>query len=154
MNAETLDIFAGAVNEIANGPKVTGFQDLTANLLRRLSEKGVTLEQCAGRKMLNRKRSTLESHCREYGIRFPDYTPSNMRTQLSFIQRGDFMELTGEAVEPVAKALGIVVTERDGIASCAVPIRAWDEAKASLRVAGYEARKGKAPKKAKVAMNG
>lgn len=77
--SETLDIFAGAVQEIANGPRVSSFHELTEGLMRRLSEKGLTLAQLADRKMLARSVSTLEGHCREYGIAFPDYVPANMR---------------------------------------------------------------------------
>lgn len=154
MNAQPLDLFAGAVNEIANGPKTTSFQDLTEGLLRRLSEKGLTLDQCTDRRMLNRSASTLKGHCTKYGIRLPDFTPSNMRTQLLFIPRGDFMHLTGEHVEAVAQALEIVATERAGARECSVPVHAWDEAKKDLRLAGFEARKGKVPKKRKAAANG
>lgn len=148
--ADTLDLFASAVQEIADGPRSTSFQDLTAGLLRRLSEKGLTLEQCSDRRMLNRARSTLESHCREFSIRFPDYIPANMRTHIQFIPSGDFLVLTGPEVGPVAKALRIVVTTRGKVDSCSVPLHGWDEAKAALRASGYEAKKGKAPKKAKV----
>lgn len=150
-SAETLNMFAGIVNEIANGPKVTDFQSLTASLLRRLSEKGLTLEQCADRRMLNRSISTLEGHCREYGIAFPDYMPPNMRKHVRFMQRGDFLELTGPEVEPVAKLLEIAVTTRDGVKSCAVPVHRYDDTKAALKAAWYEVTKAKAPKKARVA---
>lgn len=147
MMTETLDLFAGVVREIANGPKVTSFQDLTESLLRRLAEKGLTLEQCADRRMLNRSLSTLESHCRTYGIRFPDYTPPNMRTHVRFVQRGDYLEMTGSEVDPVAALLEVVVTKRDGIPSCAVPVHGYDDAKAKLKAAWYEVTKTKAPKK-------
>lgn len=154
MNTETLDMFASAVNEFANGPRVGSFQDLTEGLLRRLSEKGLTLAQCADRRMLNRSMSTLKGHCTKFGIRFPDFTPPNMRTQLQFIWRGDFMELAGPAVVAVASALGITLTERDGVASCAVPVHAWDDTKAALRVAGFEARKAKPSKMSRAAIDG
>lgn len=147
--AETLDLFAGVVREIANGPKVTSFQDLTESLLRRLSEKGLTLEQCADRRMLDRSVSTLESHCRTYGIRFPDYTPPNMRTHVRFVQRGDFLELTGASAREVAGVLQISVTERDGQDMCAIPVHGYDDAKTTLKAGWYEVTKTKAPKKAK-----
>lgn len=77
--AETLDLFRDAVNEVANGPKVTSYNVLTASLMRRMAEKGATLEQLTGRKFLNRSRRTLEAHCRKFEIAFPDYTPVSMR---------------------------------------------------------------------------
>lgn len=147
---ETLDMFASAVNEIANGPRVTSFQDLTESLLRRLSEKGLTLEQCADRRMLNRSLSTLESHCREFGIRFPDYTPSNMRKHIKFVPHGDFLHLTGEEVPAVAKALDVVVMKRGKEEFCSIPAYSFDDAKEALKLAGYVAKKAKAPKKRRV----
>lgn len=152
MNADTLDIFKGTLNEIASGPRVSSFQGLTKDLLRRLSEKGLTLEQCADRKMLNRSVSTLQAHCRAFGIRFPDYTPSNMRKHVQFVQSGDFLNLTGTEVEAVAKVLGIVVTNRDGVDECGIPAHGFDDAKEALRRAGYVAKIKKA-RKAKVKAN-
>lgn len=149
MNGQALDLFAGAVNEIANGPKVTNFQGLTESLLRRLSEKGLTLEQCTDRRMLNRPAATLKGHCTRFGIRFPDFTPANMRRHVQFVPSGDYLELTGDEVEAVAAALSLVVTNRDGRSQCAIPIHGWTGAKSKLRTAGYEARKAKAPKKRK-----
>jgi hypothetical protein len=156
MSAQTLDMFAGVVKEIAAGPRVSSFQNLTADLLRRLSEKGLTLEQCADRRLLNRSISTLEGHCREYGIRFSDYTPSNMRKHLMFVPSGDFLELNGSEVEAVAGVLGIVVTKTGdtGEPRCGIPAWSFDDAKEKLKAAGYVAKKGKAPKKRKVAGNG
>lgn len=154
MQTETLNMFAGVVNEIANGPKVTDFQSLTASLMRRLSEKGLTLEQCADRRMLNRSRSTLEGHCREYSIRFPDYVPANMRKHVKFVQRGEFLELTGDLVTEVAAVLEAVVTKRDDVPSCAVPVHGYEDAKAKLKAAWYEVSKSKAPRKPKAAANG
>lgn len=142
--AETLDLFAGVINDIANGPKV---QDLTEMLLRRLSEKGLTLEQCADRRMLNRAISTLEGHCRDYSISFSDYVPPNMRKHVRFVQSGDYLELTGPEVDAVAAILGIVTTTRATVPSCAVPIHAYDDAKVALKAAWYEVTKTKAPKK-------
>lgn len=147
---QTPDLFASTLREIADSRHVSSdFQSLTKALLTRLAEKGVTLEQCSGPLMLDRPLATLKSHCTKFGIRFPDFTPPNMRTQLKFIRSGDFMELTGEFVGPVASVLGIVSAKRDGKASCAVPVHAWDDAKVTLRNAGYEARKGATPKRAK-----
>lgn len=141
---ETMDLFAGVINDIANGPKV---QDLTEMLLRRLAEKGLTLEQCADRRMLNRAISTLEAHCRDYGISFSDYTPPNMRKHVRFVQSGDYLELTGAEVGAVAAILGIVTTTRGGVPSCAVPVHAYDDAKAALKAASYEVTKTKPPRR-------
>lgn len=79
MKTETMDLFKEAVDDIANGPRLTSYQELTEGLMRRMAEKGATLEQLTGRKFLNRKRSTLEAHCRTFGIAFPDYIPVSMR---------------------------------------------------------------------------
>ena len=154
MTHQTLDMFGAALREMADGPKLTSYQELTEGLLRRLSEKGLTLDQCAGRKMLNRARSTLERHCTEYGIRFPDFIPANMRTHVQFIPAEGGLELTGEFAEAVAAALSLEVSNVRGAATCVVQQRAFAEAKKKLRKAGFEARKGKAPKKRKVQANG
>ncbi len=154
MNTETYDMFAGVINEMANGPLVTSFQGLTESLLRRLSEKGLTLEQCADRKMLNRSVGTLEAHCREYGIRFPDYTPSNMRKHIMFVPSGDYLELTGPEVDAVAAVLDVVTTTRNCVPSCAIPAHAFDDAKDALRAAGYVAKKAKPAKKPKARSSG
>lgn len=141
---DTIDLFADALKDMANGPRVSDFQGLTEGLLRRLSEKGLTLAQCADRKMLDRSLRTLEGHCVTYGIRFPDFTPANMRTHIQFIPSGDFLNLTGEHVGAVAKALGVVVMDGP---MCSVPVHGWDEAKVELRRAGFEATKAKPAKK-------
>lgn len=112
--AETLDLFRDTLSELANGPRVTDYQNLTESLMRRMAEKGATLEQLAGHKFLNRSRRTLEGHCSKFGIRFPDFIPANMRTYLQFIPSGDYLELAGDSVAQVATALQIAVMERDG----------------------------------------
>lgn len=152
--AETIDLFADALQDLANGPHGTDFQALTEGLLRRLSEKGLTLQECAGRKMLNRSLSTLQGHCSKFGIRFPDFIPANMRTHIQFIPSGDFLELTGEFVPAVANVLELTVTDMLGAKTCSVQRHAFAEAKKTLRKAGFEAKKGKAPKKRKDHANG
>jgi len=77
--SDTMDMFASAVNDLANGPKISSVHDLTESLLRRLSEKGLTLEKCSDRKMMNRSLRTLKQHCRDYEISFSDYTPRAMK---------------------------------------------------------------------------
>lgn len=152
--SETMDMFKGALQELADRPlgkqHATGFQVLTEGLLRRLSEKGLTLEECAGRKMLDRSLSTLQGHCTKFGIRFPDFIPANMRTHVQFVPSGDLLNLTGEHTTAVAAALGVVVLDGP---MCTVPVHGWDDAKKSLRKAGFEAKKAKAPKKRKVKSN-
>lgn len=154
MSTQTLDLFNTALREIANGPKTTGFQQLTESLMRRMAEKGATLEQLTDRKMLNRSRSTLEAHAVTFGIRFPDFTPANMRSHIEFIPTENGLELTGEFVEPVAAALGLEVSNLRGAATCVVQQPEFAGAKKTLRKAGFEAKKGKAPKKRKVQANG
>lgn len=78
---KTMELFSDAVNEIANGPKITSYQDLTESLMRRLAEKGMTLEQASGPKIMNRSLRTLKQHCRDFGISFPDYEPRAMKKQ-------------------------------------------------------------------------
>ncbi len=152
---ETLDMFAGVVREIANGPKVTSFQDLTESLLRRLSEKGLTLEQCADRRMSNRSVSTLQKHCREYSIRFPDYVPSNMRKHVSFVfqadPQGDCYHYTGPEADVIASLLGVTSRKQDGGRACFFSAHFFDVAKEQLKAAGYVAKIAKPAKKAKVA---
>lgn len=69
---ETMELFDLAVNDATKGP-----QDLTESLLRRLAEKGLTLEQCADPRMMNQPIKALQRHCRKYGISFPDYDPAS-----------------------------------------------------------------------------
>lgn len=137
---ETLSLFSTALNEIAEGPRVTSHVALTEALMRRMAEKGATLDDLTDRKMMKRSRATLERYAKRFQIAFPDFTPSNMRKFVSFRRRGDFYELVGPQVQPVANALGIVVMERDGQDLCCVPAHGYAEAKKSLRSAGFEAR--------------
>lgn len=78
-SADTGDLFKATLTEIANGPKTTGYMATTEALMRRMAEKGATLEQLTGRKFLNRSRRTLEAHCRKFQIAFPDYVPEALR---------------------------------------------------------------------------
>lgn len=56
-------------------PKSTSHSNTTRVLLETLRDQGMTLEQCAGRKVMDRKLSTLKRWCRRFQITFPDYTP-------------------------------------------------------------------------------
>lgn len=76
---QTVDMFSDAIKEIADGKRLGSYDALTEALMRRLSEKGITLEQLTSRKMMNRSRRTLEGKCREFEIKFPDYVPVKMR---------------------------------------------------------------------------
>lgn len=73
-----------ALSELANGKRISARgQDrhalLTEELLRRLSANGLTLEQCADRRVMNRSVRTLQRYCRRFGIAFPDYIPMSLR---------------------------------------------------------------------------
>jgi len=48
-------------------------------LLKQYAEKGKTLVWCTGKKILNRKLSTLKRHCRKAEIIFPDYCPRKLK---------------------------------------------------------------------------
>lgn len=56
-------------------PKITAHSRTTEALLIRLRDQGLTLEQCAAPKIMNRKLRTLKNWCRRFQISFPDYTP-------------------------------------------------------------------------------
>lgn len=47
--------------------------------MRRLSANGLTLEQCADRRVMNRSIRTLQMYCRRFQIAFADYVPVSMR---------------------------------------------------------------------------
>lgn len=151
-SAQTL--FASVLQEIAASRLLTIDHDgRTRALLSALARQGVTLKQCSSPSMMDRPMATLKSYCTTFGIKFPDFTPPNMRTQIKFVRSGDFMVLTGEFVRPVASSLDLVVTTRDGVEQVGVPAHTWDAAKTKLRDCGFEARRGPAPKKPKVKAN-
>lgn len=52
---------------------------ITEELMRRLSANGLTLEQCADRRVMNRSIRTLQMYCRRFKIAFADYVPVSMR---------------------------------------------------------------------------
>lgn len=135
--AETMDLFADTLTEIANGPHVGGFDAVTEALMRRMSEKGATLAHLSTRPMMNRSRRTLEAHAREFGISFPDYVPQALRKKVVLMQMGDFFEVIGEDAHAVAKTLGIVVSKRNDQPMCGVPIHALDDYVAQLKAAFY-----------------
>lgn len=151
--SETLSLFGDTLNEIANGPHVGGFGAVTEALMRRLAEKGLTLEHLSSRQMMNRSIRTLEAHAREFALAFPDYVPMELRKKLAFMQRGDFYELRGEHVEAVAKLLEIVVLGKGEAQMCAVPCHAIDEAREALQDAWYVVKLIRA-KKRKAKANG
>lgn len=148
MAAQTMDLFADALRDIANGPAGTDFQQLTEGLMRRMAEKGVTLDQLCDRRMLNRSRATLEGHCAKFGIRFPDFVPSTMCVYVEFARRGDFFELSGEHAPTLAAALELVVTERDGLPNIGIPVHSFDSLKPAMRKAGFKAKRAKVRGKA------
>jgi hypothetical protein len=73
------EMFTDTLNAIADGPMVTSYMGLTEALMRRFSEKGLTLETLSGRKMMNRSVKTLQRHAREFKLIFPDYTPRSLK---------------------------------------------------------------------------
>lgn len=152
---EQASLLGDVLTDISNGPALTSHEALTEALMRRLSEKGLPLAQLEDRKMMNRSRSTLEARARQFGLKFPDYVPYALRVKVEFVRMGDFYEVIGEAAEPVAETLGIVVTKRGDKAMCGVPVHAFEDCRAKLAV-GFivkigklkKERKAKAPKKA------
>lgn len=69
------------MTEAADAPHglVRNHADLTEFLFRRLHEKGLTIAQCADRRVMNRARSTLERYARQFDLAFPDYVPMRLR---------------------------------------------------------------------------
>lgn len=51
----------------------------TEALMRRLAEKGLTLEQLADRRVMARSLTTLQKYARQFGMTFPDYVPMKLR---------------------------------------------------------------------------
>ena len=75
--ADTIDMFNAALTEIANGPHQR--PRLAEDLLRRLHSNGLTLAQCADKRVMNRKLDTLKRLARELDLSFPDYVPLALR---------------------------------------------------------------------------
>lgn len=134
----TADLFGEALGDLASGPMVGAGAQLTRALLTRLSEKGMTLEQCAGPRVMARSVRTLQTHARKYQIAMPDYVPMSMRPRLVFMQRGDFFELIGEHVEAAARVLGVVVqTSKAHGPTFGIPAHSIDDAREKLRAAWF-----------------
>ncbi len=68
------------------------------------------------------------------------------KLHINFEKFGDFYEVIGDNAEPVAKALGIVVTSRKGVPMTGVPHhRIWSDC-AALQAMGHEVTvQGKVP---------
>lgn len=77
--SDTMELFGSTLNEIANGPRVTGHLELTEALMRRLAEKGLSLEQLSDRRMMKRSLSTLQKYAHQFDLSFPDYVPMKLR---------------------------------------------------------------------------
>lgn len=137
MNAQTFDMFAGAVRDFADGPRIGGLEKLTEALMRRFAEKRLTLDQLSDRRMMNMTRRTLEKHCRKMRLAFPDYTPPDMRTRIEFVPSGDYLTQSGRHAKAVAEALEVAVTERDGIEQASIPKASFKEAKKKLERVGF-----------------
>lgn len=154
MTIETMDLFADALTEVANGPRVGGFAGTTEALMRRLAEKGATLAHLSTKPMMNRSVRTLEAHAREFGIAFPDYVPMALRKRVVFLQRGDFFELRSEHVPAVAAILDIVVAGEGDERMCAFPVHAEDECRQALEGNWFVVKLVRAKKPGKAADNG
>ncbi|MDB6035984.1 MAG: hypothetical protein JWM16_6322 [Verrucomicrobiales bacterium] len=138
MTETTADLFGSVLTDIANGPKITGHADLTGALLRRLSEKGLTLDQCADRRVMARSRRTLEARARAAGVAFADYVPMALRKEAKLIQSGDFFMLEGDLVDEVANLCDVVVTTtRQGVRTIGFPIHTIEETRDQLKAAWY-----------------
>lgn len=55
--------------------RLTSHATTTRALLTMLRDQGLTLEQCAGPKIMGRKIATLKRWARRFDIAFPDYQP-------------------------------------------------------------------------------
>lgn len=75
--ADVLDLFNTALTDIANGPH--NRPRLAEDLLTRLHGNGLTLEQCADKRVMNRSLDTLKGYARKLKLSFPDYVPMELR---------------------------------------------------------------------------
>ncbi len=71
------DLFSDALAPALR--KQTKRAALTEALLRQLAAQGLTLEQCADKRVMCRSATTLKRHARKFGIVFSDYAPRKMR---------------------------------------------------------------------------
>jgi hypothetical protein len=74
---DVMNLFNMALTDIANGPHQR--PRLAVDLLRRLHSNGLSLEQCADAKVMNRSVDTLKKYARELGLSFSDYVPLELR---------------------------------------------------------------------------
>lgn len=79
MPEETAELFNTTLVEIAHGPRVGSRRALTLALMKRLAEKGLTIEQLSDKRMMNLAISTLKKYARDFEIAFPDFVPVSMR---------------------------------------------------------------------------
>ncbi len=135
------ELFLGsALTDIANTKKVG--DNVTEALMRRLHEKGATLEHLSGTRVMRRSVSTLRAHARKFGLAFPDYVPLAMRPVAELRKSGDFWEVAGENAGRVAAILGIVVTKGlDGVPRCAIPHHRLAGDTKALKAAWFVVRK-------------
>lgn len=154
MTPETMDMFAGTIQDLADGPRLGGYAEVTEALMRRFAEKRFTLATLAGPKMMNRSLATLKGHAREYKLRFPDYVPDDLKKTAVLMQRGDFYECEGDVAGEVAATLQIVTTKRGGGLMCAVPAHGLDGAKDALRAAHFRVKIVHQKRGRKAAKNG
>ncbi len=74
---DALELFNIALADIANGPHQR--PRLAEDLLKRLHSNGLTLAQCADKRVMNRKITTLKTYARKLKLAFPDYVPMELR---------------------------------------------------------------------------
>ena len=137
----TPDLIGSVLNDMAAGPMISDHAALTGALLKRLGEKGLTLAQCADRRIMNRSLRTLEAYAREFKLTFPDYVPMELRPVICLRRSGDFYEAAGPDAELVAKTLGVVVSVRDDTPSCGLPVHSLADSIKALKAAGIRVKK-------------
>lgn len=128
------NLFGSALSEVADGPHMGSYRQITKALMERFAEKGMTLAQLSDWRMMDRSIRVLEAHAREYGIAFPDYVPMALRRKVEFTLMGDFYEVFGDGAEAVAAKLGIVATRRRGSNEpmCGVPVHSFGDIEGRL----------------------
>lgn len=73
------ELFGNALSDIANGPHLGGHAGITEMLMRRLHEKGLSLEELCDRRVMKRSLRTLQRYARQFELAFPDYVPAKLR---------------------------------------------------------------------------
>lgn len=155
------DLFGSVLTDIAETKRAG--DDVTEPLMRRLHEKGMSLSDMGGPKIMARAQSTLRAHARRLGLAFNDYVPRDLRPKrivakkrrmksdalgyyqalteayedrLVLMRMGDFYEAFGDSAGTLAGALGIVVTSRNKAPMAGFPVHAAEDYLSVLAKAG------------------